>query len=112
MCVKGSYRDGSSIDCVHCNEANINTDRDPLLVEREKTHGAFKNVAETAQRLKFVIRDTNRKLAKPQEEALDLICTKIARILHGNYMTKDHWDDIAGYAKLGAEACQSDYERG
>jgi hypothetical protein len=33
-------------------------------------------------------------------EALDMIAHKIGRILAGNPMYKDHWDDIAGYATL------------
>jgi hypothetical protein len=40
-------------------------------------------------------------------EALEMICTKIARILSGNPNDPDHWKDIAGYAELGGEACDS-----
>lgn len=36
-----------------------------------------------------------------QREALDLIATKISRILTGDPFAPDHWDDIAGYAHLG-----------
>lgn len=38
-------------------------------------------------------------------EALEMICTKIARILAGNARESDHWSDIAGYAELGREVC-------
>jgi hypothetical protein len=41
-----------------------------------------------------------------QIEALDMIALKLSRILSGQANFKDHWDDIAGYAKLGAEACE------
>ena len=81
--------------------------RDPLLVEREKTHGSFAVTASLAQQFKTAIRNNNRNMATVQEEALDMICTKIARIVSGNANERDHWDDIAGYAKLGAEACES-----
>jgi hypothetical protein len=39
-------------------------------------------------------------------EALDMIALKLSRILSGQANFKDHWDDIAGYAKLGSEACK------
>lgn len=79
------------------------TDRDPVLVEREKTHGNFRNVGAIAQAIKCIY--SNPYLPYTQAEALDMIATKIARILCGDPKTKDHWIDIAGYAKLGAEAC-------
>jgi len=39
--------------------------------------------------------------------ALHMIYVKIARILSGQASHRDHWDDIAGYAKLGSEACDA-----
>lgn len=83
--------------------------RDPLLVEREKTHGSFEKTAAIAQAIKTVYESYgyHTKLPKSgQAEALDMIASKIARILAGNPDEKDHWDDIAGYAKLGSEACE------
>lgn len=77
--------------------------RDPILVEREKTHGKYADQAYTSQTLKGVVRC--KTLRSGQQEALEMICVKISRILHGNPLNKDHWDDIAGYAKLGSEAC-------
>ena len=38
-----------------------------------------------------------------QVEALDMIATKIARILNGNPDHVDSWIDIAGYATLVAD---------
>lgn len=83
------------------------TERDPILVEREKTHGDFGKQAEFAQMLKAQFRRQPKMsaLQPAQHEALDLIATKIARILHGNQAEPDHWLDIAGYAKLGMENC-------
>ncbi len=102
--------DNHKEQCIYCGLPGVKpmADRDPILVEREKTHGSFQDVAGCAQDLKAAIR--NRKLSSSniderQIEALDLICTKIARIICGNPMEPDHWVDIAGYAKLGAEAC-------
>lgn len=81
-------------------------EREPILVEREKTHGLFGHVAHTAQQLKAVFQLLEHRRSPAQNEALDLIATKLARILHGNPNEPDHWKDIAGYAKLGEEACK------
>lgn len=84
----------------------VDMDRDPILVERETTHGDFGRVAKTAQAIKAIYSQGDAFIDVRQTEALDLIATKIARILNGNAKEKDHWLDIAGYAKLGAEACE------
>lgn len=82
--------------------------RDPLLVERGKTHGSFAMNADISQHLKNVFRTLGNHydmINNPQREALDMIALKLSRILSGRADHRDHWDDIAGYAKLGAEAC-------
>ena len=33
-------------------------------------------------------------------ESLDMNCSKVARIISGDCAAADHWDDIAGYARL------------
>lgn len=83
--------------------------RDPLLQEREKTHGSFAINAKISQTLKNTFSDAHYKgvgMPDAQIEALDMIALKLSRILSGQANFKDHWDDIAGYAKLGAEACE------
>jgi hypothetical protein len=80
-------------------------DRDPLLVEREKTHGSFRTNAEFSQRLKTVFETGGQHLSSVHKEALDMIALKLSRILSGQANFKDHWADIAGYAKLAEEAC-------
>lgn len=90
------------------------TERDPILTEREKTHGSFAKNAKYSQHLKNVFRNLEgpfvgessyRKLSSVHREALDMIALKLSRILSGQADFKDHWDDIAGYAKLASEAC-------
>lgn len=73
-----------------------------LLDERQKTHGDFYDVAATAQELKDAMRrGKNWKLLDDTErEALQMIASKIGRILAGNPHEPDHWRDIAGYATL------------
>jgi hypothetical protein len=72
------------------------------LAQRQLTHGNFPEQAETAQRLKavFIASPNWSRLSAPQRESLELVATKIARILHGNPDEPDHWKDIAGYATL------------
>lgn len=84
--------------------------RPEVLNEREKTHGKFKNHAIVTQAMKailhhpYVVNKPN-SLCSEHREALEMIVHKIGRILAGNPLEKDHWVDIAGYAHLGAEAC-------
>jgi N-methylhydantoinase B/oxoprolinase/acetone carboxylase alpha subunit len=84
---------------------------DAILNERASTYGAFKDVAKLSQQLKNVIRltDMNRRggtLPLDHQEALDMIASKIARIVIGDYDHVDSWVDIAGYATLVADRLQ------
>lgn len=83
-----------------------------LLNERSKTHGPYELHAEITQAIKsnmvyFKINDIPvwYKLSNEQRESLDMIAHKIGRILAGDPNFRDHWDDIAGYAKLVADKC-------
>lgn len=79
-----------------------------VLAERAKTHGSFEIHARVTQGLKEEIEEepTFAKLSDRHKEALHMILHKIGRIIAGNSNFKGHWDDIAGYAKLGSEACE------
>lgn len=78
---------------------------DPVALtgERKKTHGDWAHQARTANDLKALMRDSVNwsELSPSHQEALDMIQTKVSRILAGNPYEPDHWDDIAGYAHLG-----------
>jgi hypothetical protein len=82
--------------------APFSTVIDARLNERGKTHGEFWLVAEIAQRLKATMRSYPKwqSLSHIQRESLELIATKIARVLAGNENHPDHWGDLAGYAEL------------
>lgn len=71
-----------------------------ILDEREKTHGDFLDVSSISQQLKRYIKNWNRDLPDYQQEALEMICVKIARILSGDCTEPDHFRDISGYAEL------------
>ena len=88
---------------------------DEILAERGKTHGDFKDHAKTAQKLKFTLREQNKDwqvdFSHTQQEALEMICHKIARIVAGNPNFVDHWRDIAGYATLVANELEEQDEK-
>jgi len=81
-----------------------------LLQERALQYGTFASLAKTAQEFKSVLYrelgSRNKRLADDQSEALDMIMTKIARVINGDANHVDTWNDIAGYAKLVAERLQ------
>lgn len=76
-----------------------------LIDERAKTHGDYSDNARVSQVIKRILQSERNwlKLTDVQKESLDLIATKIGRIMAGDPHAKDHWDDIAGYAKLAAD---------
>jgi len=73
------------------------------LEKRGAEYGDYSELSGTAQVLKQFMREQKgwKKLTPSQRESLDLITTKMARILCGNPNNKDSWVDIAGYAELG-----------
>ena len=73
-----------------------------LLIERGKTHGDFADHARVTQAMKDIFQaEANwAYLSACQKETLEMIAHKIGRILTGNPDVADHYDDIAGYAKL------------
>lgn len=72
------------------------------ITSRATSHGDFVHMAEVAQGLKDYIKSEGpyAGMTSCQREALDMICTKLARIITGDPNHKDHWHDIAGYAQL------------
>ena len=91
-------------------EPSVNT----LLQERALQYGTFVSLAKTAQEFKSVLYrelgSRNKRLADDQAEALDMIMTKIARIINGDPDNPDHYVDIAGYATLVAERLQGRFK--
>ncbi len=82
------------------------SDIDTILDTRAKTYGIFMNLAGIAQRIKTAMFDSvevRKPLAPDQREALEMVASKIARIINGDPDCVDSWDDVAGYAKLVAD---------
>lgn len=74
-----------------------------VLKEREKQHGDFSVHAALTQGMKAIAQSkvgNYASLTPTQREAVDMILHKIGRILAGDPNHHDHWDDIAGYAKI------------
>ena len=81
---------------------------DELLADRGKTHGDFRDHAAITQGLKALMYACPgwKNLTPVQKEALDMNAHKVGRILAGNPNHADHWDDIAGYARLVSQRLQ------
>ena len=82
------------------------------LDERGSRYGDFMGHAEITCELKGIIAQyaiiRGKKLEFDQQEALDMICHKIGRILNGDPAYADSWHDIAGYAQLVANRLNND----
>jgi hypothetical protein len=80
---------------------------DALVDERGERYGKFESLAEVSQRFKdslhYFLITRNKYLAPDQQEAMELIFHKFARIINGDADYVDNWKDIAGYATLIAD---------
>lgn len=80
------------------------SDVENTLNERGNRYGSFLGHAQVTQDLKAVIhfhlKERDKPLKVDQQEALDMICHKIGRIINGDADYADSWHDIAGYASL------------
>ena len=78
-----------------------------VLEARGQDYGKFRDSAALMQGIKRLLADHairhNKLFADDQWEALEMIVTKIARIVNGSPDKVDHWVDIAGYATLVAD---------
>lgn len=74
------------------------------LEQRGSQYGEFKDNAMVTQSLIKALRTHSIAFASPMldtdEEAMHMVCHKIARIVCGHGEVVDNWHDIAGYARL------------
>jgi len=81
-----------------------------VLDARAEQYGSFMQSSDTVVRIKSIMHNAvarnNVHLYPDQLQALDMIATKISRIVHGNPNHLDSWIDIAGYATLVADRLQ------
>lgn len=81
-----------------------------VLDERASQYGSYMQASDTAIRIKGIMHNAVARneahLYPDQLQALDMIATKISRIVNGNPNHTDSWIDIAGYATLVADRLQ------
>lgn len=90
------------------------TSVDAVLDQRATTYGSFKDVAEIIQNIKQVISSSPNWNTLPSDtkEMLDMIATKVGRILNGDPEYVDNVVDIIGYAQLVLDRMNGKTERG
>jgi len=78
-----------------------------LTRARNRSHGNFADGAAVTQGIMRILQGTTRwvGLSDVKKEALHMIVHKVHRITTGDSEHVDHWDDIGGYAQLGANDC-------
>jgi len=75
------------------------------LAERQNQYGDFKDVAHLSQGLQSLLSVGN--FSDTQQEAMQMICSKLARLACGDADHVDSWHDIAGYATLVVKDLES-----
>jgi len=80
-----------------------------LLTERRSTHGDWLVQSQATNAIKSLFRQYANwdELTPSQAESLDMIATKLGRIITGNPYFKDHWLDLAGYARLVSDRLET-----
>lgn len=78
------------------------TNIDDLIDRRAPFNGDFSETARISQNIKAMFHDSPnwKNLSVIQMEALEMLASKIARVLNGDSEHPDHWLDIQGYSRL------------
>lgn len=78
-----------------------------LTKVRGPVHGNFAEGATITQGVLALFQGGSSwpKMSAAKKETVHMIVHKLHRIVTGNPEHKDHWDDIGGYAQLGANDC-------
>ena len=71
------------------------------LAQRQSQYGCFEDVAFVTQGMIELMRKCNYdKMPASHQMALSMICSKMARIVNGDFNFIENWHDISGYATL------------
>lgn len=75
------------------------------LNDRGQNYGKFSGQSAISQKLKSVLKYQPgwSNMSTSQQESLEMVCHKMARIVNGRADYDDSWRDIAGYAMLVVE---------
>jgi len=83
-----------------------------ILDERGSRYGQFIDNATIAQAMKMAaIGNVWGDMDADAREAIDMICTKISRIVTADWRYVDNWRDIEGFAKLVADRLEAEQLR-
>jgi hypothetical protein len=82
------------------------TSPEDILSARARTHGDYAAMAKTFEALSDVMNAACplKQTTPGQRFAIFMILVKLARIANGDPDYADHWDDVAGYARLGRDS--------
>lgn len=82
---------------------------DETLAERAASYGEFKDGARIAMNLFAVVQSAPGygHMTPDKQYAMFMFCAKMARVLNGDPEHADSYHDIAGYAKLVEDRCQT-----
>lgn len=85
---------------------------DGVLQDRRKTHGNYVLGTAFTQAVMSRVSETTQwdRMTPYQRETTHMIVHKMQRILEGDPNNAEHWDDIAGYAKLVGRILRGEYE--
>lgn len=88
------------------------TDIDKILAQRATTHGDYTEHSDCTQSIMAVLAKHRRwgDLTPDQRETLHMIAHKMGRVVTGEPNVADHWDDMAGYAKLSGDRVRTRLE--
>lgn len=85
---------------------SVSDEIEMTLAERGRTYGIFVRQASIAHDLKAVMRqycNLEEHLAPDQQECLEIMAVKMARILNGDPNYRDNWLDLSAYPRLVAD---------
>lgn len=74
-----------------------------VLLERGGRHGPAVEQFDIAQEIKAACRRGRswENLHSQQKEIVEMLATKLSRIVSGDPMYVDHWSDLKGYSEIG-----------
>jgi hypothetical protein len=80
----------------------MTTVTETLVIRGSKYGESFAELASIAQNIKCALKENTKweKLSADKKEALEMIATKLARIVYGDPEYDDNYRDICGYSQL------------
>lgn len=80
---------------------SVGREQEEVSKVRGKSYGDYNVMSIMAQVIKGMYRD--KCIPETHRESLDMLATKMARLMNGDTFDRDTWFDISGYAMLIVE---------